>query len=155
MAIDSIGTRETPQRHSPYIGGAVIERLTPATLTMTTAHIYLTAAQLLKKLIPLNSTGAGNLVLPTADVLVAGKPGIGVGDMLEFSVINYGNDTTTLAVNTGITNKVIDSEDAILTIATHIGTRWALVCTGRAKDSDPSASNTFDLYLLATSTCTS
>jgi len=151
----SLGTRNTPERNSAMLGGAAIENVTPATLTMTTSHINLTAAQLLKKLLPLNSTGAGNLVLPTATAIRAGKPAIVVGDMLEFRVINYGNDTTTLAVNTGITNKVIDSEDAILTIATHIGTMWALVCTAVANPSDPSTSDTFDLYLLATGTVTS
>jgi hypothetical protein len=154
-AIDSLGPRSTPQRRSSLLGGALVEALTPVTHTMTTGNITLTAAQLFAKLIPLNSTGAGNLTLPTATLIMAYKAGLVVGDVLEFVVINYGNDTTTLAVGSGITNKVIDSEDAILTIATHIGTRWALVCTGKADPSDPSKSDAFDLYLLGTSTVTS
>ena len=157
MGIDSVGTRRTPERRTNLQGGAAWERLTPATVTVTsgTTPVTLTAAQLAKKLIPVDCQDTGDLTLPTATLIAAGNPGINVGDVFEFSIINYGDSTLTLVVGTGITNKVIDSEDAILAIATHIGTRYALVCTGKSEASDPSKSDTFDLYLLATSTCTS
>lgn len=154
MSLESLTTSRTPERRTALMGGAVVERLTPATVTVGTAGLTLTAAQLLKKLIPLNCTDAGTMTLPTATQIVAGCPGIGIGDVFEFAIINYGDSTCTVAVGAGITNKVIDSEVGILTIATHIGTRWALVCTGVQKAADPSTSNTFDLYLTATSTCT-
>lgn len=151
----ALGTSQTPSREMQYSGGALIERLTPATVTVGSSGTVLTAAQLLKKIIPINCTDAGTLTLPTATLIRAAAPGIDIGDVFEFSIVNYGDSTATLTVGTGITNLVIDSEDAILTIDTHIGTRWALICTGVANPSDPSTSDAFNLMLLATSTCTS
>lgn len=158
MAIDSVGTRQTPQAHSPVSAGAVITRPPAAIATqeLSTAGgvVTATAAQIMRGLIPCDCQDAQTLTLPTAALLNAERP-FAVGDWVRFSIINYGDSTLTVAVGTGITNKVIDSEDAILTIATHIGTEWALVCTGVATPADPSKSDSFDLYLLSTSTCTS
>ena len=128
------------------MGGGIWEQLTPATVTVTTGTTTLTAAQLLKKLIPVNCTDTGTLALPTADLIMAGCPGLSVGMMLEFQFINFGDSTVTIAVGTGITNKVIDSVDAVLTVATHEALRMALVVTAVASPSAPSLSNTFDLY---------
>jgi hypothetical protein len=153
-SIDSLANRRTPERRTPLMGGPVVERLTPATIAFSGATT-LTAAQLLKKLIPLNCSSGATLTLPTADLIVAAMPGIGVGDVLEVQFINPGSSTATLAEGTGITNKVIDSEDAILTIATHQSLRIALVCTAIANPSDPSTSNTFDLYGYGQVTATS
>src|SRR5512146_322122 len=127
MAIDSLGNRTTPERRSPLLGGAVVENLTPATVTVGSSGVTLTAAQLLKKLIPLNCTDTGNLTLPTAALLVAGRPGLAVGDVIEVQFINFGDSTASLVMGSGITNKVIDSEDAVLDIATHQALRCALV----------------------------
>lgn len=154
MGIDSVGTRSTPQRGPQYLGGPIAERLTPATVTLT-GNATMTAAQLVKKLIPIDCQEATTWTLPTAAEIAAAQPGLEVGDVFRFNVINYGDSTCTLAVNTGITNKVIDSEDAILVQATHIGAEYALVMTAKANPSDPSTSDAFDLYLLSTSTCTS
>lgn len=155
MGIDSLDNRRTPERRTPLMGGLLVERLTPAVLTMVTAGIALTAAQLFKKYLLFNSSDNGTLTLPTADAIMAGCPGLNVGDVFEFVIVVYGNHTVTLAVNTGITNKLIDSEDAILTVATHIAQRFALICTAKANPSDPSTSNTFDLIGFGPSTATS
>jgi len=154
----ALGTRRTPERNSPLMGGSqVINPGVVATITVGsgTTPLTLTAAQLLTGLMPFNCTDTSTCTLPTADLLAAALPGIQVGNWFEFTMVNYGDSTITVAVGTGITAKVIDSEAAILTgLATHIGQRFALVCTGVANPSDPSKSNTFDLYLLGTSTCT-
>lgn len=154
MGIDSVGTRSTPQRGPQYLGGPIAERLTPATVTLT-GNATMTAAQLVRKLIPIDCRNVTTWKLPTAAEIAAALPGLEVGDVFRFNVINYGSGTCTLAVNTGITNKVIDSECALLAQATHIGREYALVMTAKANPSDPSTSDAFDLYLLSTSTCTS
>jgi hypothetical protein len=154
----ALGTRQTPQMNSPVLAGATITSpdSAPAEQVLSTAGgvVTLTAAQILSSLIPCDCQDAQTLTLPTAALLAAARP-FKVGASVRFNIINYGDSTITVAVGTGITNKVIDSEDAILSIATHIGTEWALVCTAKANPSDPSTSDTFDLYLLATSTVTS
>ncbi len=157
MGIDSVATRRTPERNSPLLGGVPVVKGAVATITVGsgTTPLTLTAAQLLVGLLPFNCTDTSTVVLPTADLLAAAMPGIAVGNWFEVSMVNYGDSTITVSVGTGITAKVIDSEAAILNgLATHIGQKFALVCTGVANPSDPTTSNTFDLYLLATSTCT-
>lgn len=154
MGIDSVGTRGTPQRGPQYLGGPVAARLVPAVVTLT-GDATMTAAQLAKQFIPIDCQDATTWTLPTAALFAAALPGLDVGDVFRFNIVNYGDSTCTIAVGTGITNKVIDSEDAILTIATHIGVEMALVMTAKSNPSDPSTSDTFDLYLLSTSTCTS
>ena len=146
MAIDSVGNRRTPERNNTLLGGRVVERLTPATVTVGSAGTTLTAAQLFKKLIPLNCTDTGNLTLPTATAIMDAEPGLNVGDVFEFILINFGDSTASVVVGTGITNKSIDSEDAVLDVATHQCGRFFLVCTGKANPSDPSTSHSFDLY---------
>jgi len=154
MGIDSVGTRSTPQRGPQYLGGPITERLTPAMVTLT-GNATMTAAQLAKKLIPIDCQSATAWMLPTAAEIAAALPGLEVGDVFRFHVINCGNGDSacTLAANTGITNKVIASEGAILAEAGHISAEYALVMTAKANPSDPSTSDAFDLYLLSTSTC--
>lgn len=142
----SLSTSRTPERRSPLLGGGVVERLGTITTLAPGATVTLTAAQVLQKLIPLNPSEASTITFPTATVLAAGIPGIGIGDLLEVIFINYSNNTATLAMGTGLTNVLIDSEDAVLTVATHQALRCALVCTGLADPGDPSKSNTFDFY---------
>lgn len=145
MGIDSVLTRRTPERRSGLLGGVVIMHTTPATVTATTTTT-LTAAQLLKGLLPMNCTDTSTTTLPTAALLAAAIPGIQIGDWFEFQIINFGDSTCTLAMGTNITNKVIDSEDAVLDIATHQALRCALVCTEISVPSDPSKADKFDFY---------
>ena len=154
----SLGTRRTPERNSALLGGIPVVKGPVAAITVGsgTTPMTLTAAQVAVGLLPFNCTDTSTVNLPTADLLAAGFAGpMQIGDWFELSMVNYGDSTITVGMGTGITNKVIDSEDAILDIATHIGVKYALVRTGVANPSDPSTSNTFDFYLLATSTCTS
>ena len=149
MGIDSVGTRRTPERNSPLIGGSVVINPGPvATITVGsgTTPLTLTAAQLKVGLMPVNCTDTGTLTLPTATLLNAANPGITVGAWFEFTIINYGDSTITLAVGTGITNKSIDSATAVLTTATNYSNRYFLVCTGVANPSDPTTSDSYDLY---------
>ena len=146
MAIDSVGTRRTPERNSPLIGGSVVVNPGPvATVTMSSTKT-LTAAEVLVGLIPANCTDTCTTTLPTAALLNAAIPGVAVGNWIEFTFINFGDSTITLAVGTGITAKVIDSATAVLTTATNYSNRYMLVCTGVANPTDPSKSDSWDLY---------
>jgi hypothetical protein len=153
MAIDSVGTRRTPERNSPLIGGSVV--INPgavATITVGsgTTPLTLTAAQILVGLLPVNCTDTGTLTLPTAALLNAAIPGVAVGNWFSFELINFGDSTVTVAVGTGITAKVIDSATAVLTTATNYSNVYHLVCTGVANPTDPSKSDTWDLYGMGT-----
>ena len=148
MGIDSVATRRTPERRTPLMGGPLVERLTPATITVTTAltPLTLTAAQVLKKLLPVDCQDTGTVTLPTAALLGAAMPGIDIGDVVAFEIINFGDTTLTVAVGTGITSKVITTKSAVLTIVTLASKQFRLVCTGIANPSDPSQAYAFDLY---------
>ena len=146
MSLEALDNRRTPERRTPLLGGIVVADTTPATVTVGSAGTVLTAAQVMKGLIPLNCTDAGNLTLPTAALLAAGIPGLAVGGYFEVQFINFGDSTASLVMGPGITNKVIDSEDAVLDIATHQALRVALVCTELPNPSDPSKAAKFDFY---------
>ena len=116
-------------------------------ITVSTAGVVLTAAQLLAGLLPLNCTDAGNLTLPTASEIIAAlPPGLGVGTAFDVDFINYGDSTATIVVGTGITNVAIDSEDAVLAVATHEALRLTLVVTGIASPSVVGSADAISLY---------
>jgi|WetSurSiteA1Bulk_404760.scaffolds.fasta_scaffold100211_2 hypothetical protein len=146
----ALGTRRTPERNSPLLGGVPIVKGPVATITVGsgTTPLTLTAAEVLVGLLPVNCTDTGTLTLPTAALLVAAMPGIAVGNYFEFNLINFGDSTVTVAVGTGITAKVIDSATAVLTTATNYSNRYFLVCTGVAANG--SSSDSFDLYGMGT-----
>ena len=147
MAIDSVGTRRTPERNSPLIGGSTVINGGPvATVTAGSTKTW-TAAELLIGFIPVNCTDASTSTLPTAALLNAAIPGVAVGNWFKFTCVNYGDSTLTWVMGTGITNKVIDSEDVILdSLATHVAQDYYLVCTGVANPTDPSKSDSWDFY---------
>jgi hypothetical protein len=74
------------------------------TITTKSTTATLTAAELLTKII--NYTGSGHtLTLPTATDTIAGMPsGIANQTSFDFSVINTGSGSATLATNTGVTS---------------------------------------------------
>ena len=143
----ALGTRRTPERNSPLIGGSTIINAGPvATVTVASTKTW-TAAELLVGFIPANCTDASTSTLPTAALLAAAIPGIRIGNWFKFTVVNYGDSTITWVMGSGITNKVIDGEDAILdSCGTHVAQDYYLVCTGIADPSDPSKSDSFDFY---------
>jgi len=144
----ALSDSHSPSREMQFIGGALVERLSPATITVTsgTTPVTLTAAQLLKKLIPVDCQDAGTLTLPTATLIGAACEGLYVGDVLAVQVINFGDATLTIAVGSGITAKTITGVTTVLTIVAYASKRFWLVCTATAKPSDPSSAYTFDLY---------
>ena len=150
--IDSIGDRRTPERNSPLFDSPIIFQAAPTHLHVTsgTTPVTLTAAQLLTQRLNVDCQDTGTLTLPTADLLAAAIPGLAKDQGFDFWVVNEGDSALTIAVGTGITLKVLtNSVDGIVTVATMTSGLFSLVCTGIADPSDPSKSNTFDLYRLA------
>ena len=149
MGIDSLGNRTTPQRRSRLFSAPAVYKGAPADLVVTsgTTPLTLTAAQLLTGFIQIDTQDAATLTLPTATLILAAVPGMAVDDVLDFTIVNDGDSTLTVAVGTGITNKVLAaSVDAVLTIATCASRTFKLVCTAVANPSGQSQSDTFDLY---------
>ena len=144
-----LATRRTPERNSPLLSSGVnlVKRaLSTITVTSGTTPVTLTAAQVLKGFLPVDCQDTGTSTLPTATLLNAAIEGVEVGTSFAFTIWNGGDSTLTLAVGTGITAKTVDSESAVLTNATHCGSTFLLSCTGVANPSDPSTSDSWDLY---------
>jgi hypothetical protein len=144
----ALSASHIPSREVAFAGGPTIERLTPATITVTTGTtpVTMTTAQLMTKLIPVDCQDTGTLTLPTAKLIGTTYEGIYVGDVIPFTLINFGDTTLTLAVGTGITAKVITTKTTALTIVAYASAKYWLVCTAAAIPSDPSSAYTFDLY---------
>ena len=144
----ALSASHIPSREMNFVGGPTIERLTPATITVTTGTtpVTMTTAQLLTKVIPVDCQDTGTLTLPTAKLIGTTYEGIYVGDVIPFILINFGDTTLTLAVGTGITAKVITTKTTALTLTQYQSGRFWLVCTAVAIPSDPSSAYTFDLY---------
>ena len=144
----ALSDSHTPSREMAFAGGPTIERLTPATITVTsgTTPVTMTTAPLMKRLIPVDCQDTGTLTLPTAALIGASYEGIYVGDVIPFTLINFGDTTLTLAVGTGITAKVITSKTTALTLVNYTSANYWLVCTAVKNPSDPSSAYTFDLY---------
>jgi hypothetical protein len=90
--------------------------------------------------------------LPTATLLNAGIPGVEVGSVLEFSVVNYGDTTLTIGLGTGITKTTIAGVAAIMTLATLTTKRFRLECTGVKNPSDPSTSDAWVVWTIGAGT---
>ena len=80
----ALSDSHTPSREMAFAGGPTIERLTPATITVTsgTTPVTMTTAQLMKRLIPVDCQDTGTLTLPTAALIGASYEGIYVGDVM-------------------------------------------------------------------------
>ena len=144
----ALGTRRTPERNTPLLGGPPVIDQTVATITVTsgTTPVTLTGSQLVVGLIPVDCQDTGTVTLPTATLIAAAIPGLKKGSWFAATFINFGDTTLTIAVGTGITAKVITTKTTALTLTTVQSDTFYFVCTGVANPSDPSTSNTFDLY---------
>lgn len=152
----ALGTRRTPERNSPLFSGLVIGKGVTVSNTLTTAGGVetMTTDELLTGLLTTDCQDAQTWTLPTAALLNAAIPGVETGSFFEFSIVNYGDSTLTIGLGTGITQTTIDSEVGVLTIATHVGARFRLECTGVAKASVPGSTDTWKLWTIGSGTCT-
>lgn len=151
MGIDSLANRRSAERRSPLFSGPIVHKGAPTSMDVTsgTTPVTLTVAQLLTGFLVVDCQDTGTITLPTATLLVNAIPGIAKDDVFDFHVINEGDSTLTVAVGTGITAKVLAaSVSPVLTLGTLTSKLFRLVCTAVANPSDPSTSNTFDLYVL-------
>ena len=146
-----LATRRTPERNSPLLGGIPLP-YAPSVYVLAnsaTTPVTATAAQILSGMLRVNCDDTATLTLPTATLLNAAIEGIYVGMCFEFSIINSGDTTLTVAVGTGITNKLMTQASttvsAVLTIVSNASKRFRLECTGVANPSDPSTSDAWDL----------
>jgi hypothetical protein len=144
----ALGTRRTPERNSPLLSGVIIDKIVPLNVQLTTGGGIrtLTPAEILGGLLTLDVEDAQSATLPTAALLNAAIPGVEVGTSFQFDVINFGDTTLTIVVGTGITAKSISGVAAVLTLVANASKRFRLVCTGVANPSDPSKTDTWDLY---------
>lgn len=132
----SLSTRRTPERQSPFFSGLVLQKgivpLPTTGIIITTAltPVTLTSAQLLTGWLNVDCQDAGTLTLPTATLLNAAIPGVEVGTILDFTVINYGDTTLTIGLGTGVTKTTIATVAAVMTIVTLASKRFRLECTG-------------------------
>lgn len=144
----ALGTRRTPERDNPFVTGQIIESnpITNKVLSGAGGTTAMTVAELLQKTQILDCQDAHTWTLPTAAAINAAIPGVAVGAVIELEVINYGDATCTLAVNTGVTTPTVAGVAAVLTVVTLASKRFKLVCTGKANPSDPSTSDSWVLY---------
>lgn len=102
---------------------------TSQVVTTATTPVQLTAAQILQGLLPVDCQDAGSITTPTAAAIVAAINGCQVGQSFELDVINYGDQTLTLALGTGVTKTTIASVAAVLTIVTLAAKRFVFIVT--------------------------
>ena len=143
----ALGTRRTPERHGQLLSGLVLQKFVPTVITLTTGGGVrtLTAAEMQQGMLPLNCDDAQTLKVPTATDLNAGIPGVAVGTAIYLDIINYGDATATLAINTGVTNFTPVTVVSVLTMATLTARRILMICTG-VNGQDGATSDSWNLY---------
>ena len=150
----ALGTRRTPERDNPFLSGPILQKGVTVSNVLTTAGGVetITVEELLKGLLVADTQDAQTWTLPTAALLNAGIPGVEVGTVLEFTVINYGDTTLTIGLGTGVTKTTIATVAAIMTIATLTAKRFRLECTGVASPYVPGTSDAWVVWTLGAST---
>lgn len=150
----SLGTRRTPERGNPFLSGPLIQKGVTVSNVLTTGGGVetMTVAELLKGLLVADCQDAQTWTLPTAALLNAGLPGVEVGSVLEFSVVNYGDATLTIGLGTGITVTTIATVAAIATVGTLTAKRFRLECTGVAKPHVPGSADAWVLWTIGAGT---
>jgi len=137
-------TNTTVSQTYPRFQSLVYPTVTPHAKTLTTAGgaQTLTAAELLGGLLLINCDDAQTLNLPSAADLNAAIPGVAEGTAFEFSVINHGDATLTIAAGTGGTA----FPGTVLTIAANASKRFLVRVTGVASQTVEGSSDSYTLY---------
>ncbi len=150
----ALGTRRTPEREFPLHDSLVMQKGITVSNVLTTGGgaETMTVDELLQGLLVADCQDAQTWTLPTATLLNAAIPGVKVGMFFEFSIVNYGDSTLTIAVGTGITKTTIATVSAILTIATLTAKRFRLECTGVANPHVPGTSDAWVIWTVAAGT---
>lgn len=143
----ALGTRRTPETDNPFLSSVVYEhRPGTAGVVSGVATTDMPMASLLAGFLPLDVQDAHTWTLPTAAAINAAIPGVHVGSSFDLEIINYGDSTLTLAVNTGVTTPTIAGVAAVMTVVTLASKRFRLCCTGVANPGDPSTSDSWTIY---------
>lgn len=151
MALD---TRRTPERQSPFFSGPVMLKGVTVSNVLTTGGGVetITTAELLQGLLVVDTQDAQTWTLPTAALIRAAIPGCEVGTAFEFSVVNYGDQTCTVGLGTGITVTTIATVAAIATVATLTAKRFRLECTGILNPHVPGTADAWKLWTIGAGT---
>ncbi len=150
----ALGTRRTPERNSPLLSGPIIQKGVTVSNVLTTAGgaETITTDELLAGLLVADCQDAQTWTLPTAAQLNAAIPGVVVGSVLEFTVVNYGDTTLTIGLGTGITVTTIATVAAIATIATLTCKRFRLECTSIKAANTPGSTDAWVLWTIGAGT---
>ncbi len=146
-----IGASFSPTRSYPITSTVVFDTVSPVTKALSTGGgaQTMTVTEILSGLLTPDTQDAQTWNTPTAALLNAAIPGIGVGVSFEFTVINYGDSTLTIGLGTGVTKVTIATVSSVLTIATLTCKRFRMVCTGVLKQG--SASDSWNIYTVGAS----
>lgn len=125
----------TPARGMPHFSSLVYPKCVPVTkiASVGTGVVTLAPADLLGGLLVVDCQDAQTVTLPTAALLSAAIPGVGVGTAFECAVINYGDSLLTIGLGAGITKPTIAGVSAVLTLATLCSKELRFVCTAVAQ----------------------
>lgn len=96
-----------------------------ATVTTATTPVTLTTANVLAGLLRIDTQDIGTAKWPTAANLAAAIQGVAVGTAVDLVILNVGDSTLTVAINTGGTL----ATGATATQATVTGKRWMAIFT--------------------------
>jgi hypothetical protein len=135
----------TPARGFPHFSSLVFPKLVPVSKVLSTAGgvVTLTPAELLGGLLLVDCQDPQTLTLPSAALLNAGLPGVGIGTSFDVNVVNYGDSLLTIGLGAGITKLSLGGVSSVLTIATLTSKQLKLVCTGVAQGTQADAWSVF------------
>jgi hypothetical protein len=133
-----------PAKTYPGFSTLVYPKVTATAMTVTsgTTPVTATTTQVLSGLLVVDCQDAGEIDLPTADLLAAAIPGVSVGLSFELWIRNIGDSTLTIGAGTGGT-MAAGNTNTVLTVATRL---FKFIITGVKATADPSTSNTYSVY---------
>lgn len=135
------GSGFSPLLGEPRMGLIPLPNMTVTRDTLTTAGGVRTATadEVLGGLFVLNVDDAQTMTLPSAALLNRAIPAVASGVGFEFSIINTGDSTLTVAVGTGGTAATgSNSKNSVLTLASNASKRFVIQITGVLQNGDAS-----------------
>jgi len=150
----ALGTRRTPERNSPLLSGQLVSKGVTVSNVLTTGGgvEVMTVEEVLGGFMVADCQDAQTWTLPTAALLNAAIPGVEVGSVIDFTVVNYGDTTLTIGLGTGITKTTIATVAAIMTVATLTAKRFRLECTGLLNPTVPGTADAWVVWTVSAST---
>ncbi len=137
------GSGFSPLLGEPRTGLVPIPKRVITAFTMTSSVARtVTAAELLGGILVVNCDDAQTMTLPTAALLNAAIPACAAGVAFDIDIINVGDTTMTVAVGTGGTLVVGNSNSTVATLVRQASKRLTILVTGVTQNGDASDSYT-------------